>query len=446
VTRRVRQDLSALLGSIGRPAVSTCVSWGSAALAYPLSRKGGYAGGVGAAIICSLSVFFLAYLLGSGTLAFVVDAKRSCLPGSQRLARRADLLASILLLPALVLAVAALAGNPAWPAWATPVLVLGTALSGVLASRRPLFALGLFLLVVLTACWSASGQGDHGRGKEWLFALVAAALVLIPAAVTLLAAVDWRGVIRRTPPPSLASHSPWWASTRPHSRERQPAARIVRTCLGGMFVRLSWQLIIGGLLLALFMAAATGSPSLGASSRLWLVSILGLAAAGVVATAFLTQLSRLPREQIAELALMPGLGSPATQRRALYRAVLTPPLLWLGVVLLFGSADLLLEGESLSSVGMLAVCLIVLWLTYAIYALQKLASLPRKRGSFISDLMLLYLVVYASGNYYWVYTTHPQFDHWLWFWITPVLLSIGIAGAIGFTVRRLAAAPHPFLS
>ena len=135
--RGIRQNLSALFGSTGRPGISTFVSWSCAALAYPLATRGGYAGAVGAALVFSLSVLFLAYVLGSGTLAFAADAKRSCLPGSQRLARRANLLASVLLLPALVLTVAALAGNPVWPAWVPTVLVLAIAFAGILAARRP---------------------------------------------------------------------------------------------------------------------------------------------------------------------------------------------------------------------------------------------------------------------------------------------------------------------
>lgn len=461
--RRVRQDLSALFGSTGRPAFSTFVFWGCAALAYPLAARGGYAGSVGAAIVFSLSVFFLAYVLGSGALAFVVDAKRSYLPGSQRLAGRANLLASVLLLPAFVLTVAALAGNPVWPAWVPPVLALAIALAGVLAPRRPISAVGLFLLVVLTACWAASGRLDHERGKGWPLTLLAPALVLLPAAVTLLAAVKWRRVIRwGSRPPSLAEririiciridqrgalkHAPWMAASRHGFGERQPPAQIVRTCLGGMFVQRSRQLVIGAVLLVLFIVTAIGLPWLSASGWRWAVTILALAAGGLVSSGFLAELSNLTRGQRAELALMPGLGAPAAQRRALCRVVLTPPLLWLGVVLLFGSADLLLKGVPLSNVGMLAVCLLILWLSYAMLALQRLATLPPRRQSFISEFMLLCLVLYASGTYYWVQAAQPQFRSWFWFWIIPVLWSIAIAGAVGFAVRRLATAPHPFLS
>jgi hypothetical protein len=443
VIRALRQDFAGLFGSTGRPGISTLVSWGCAVLAYPLATKGGYAGAVGAAIVFSLSVLFLAYLLGSGALAFVVDAKRSCLPGSQRLARRANLLASALLLPVLALIVAALAGNPVWPAWLPPVLVLATALAGAMASRRPILAMGLFLLVVLTAWWAASGRGAHERGNEWVF--LAAATVLLAGTVPLLAAVKWRRVIG-VDQRGVLKRALWRASRRNGAWEHQPAVQIVRTCVGGIYVRLSRQLVIGAVLLALFIGAAIGLPWLGASGGRWAVTTLAVAAGGLVLSGFLTQLPNLTRGQIAELALMPGLGAPAAQRRALCGAVLTPPLLWLGLVLAFGSADLLLEREPLSSVGMLAVCLFVLWLTYAVFALQKLAALPAKRQSFISEFLLLYLVVYASGTYYWMYAAHPQLRLWFWFWITPVLWSIAIASAIGFSVRRLATAPHPFLS
>jgi hypothetical protein len=91
--------------------------------------------------------------------------------------------------------------------------------------------------------------------------------------------------------------------------------------------------------------------------------------------------------------------------------------------------------------------LVILWLTYTVIAVQKLATLPPKRQSFISEFLLLYFGVYASGTYYWAYAAHPQFrPPWLWFWIIPVLLTVGIASAIGFSARRIATAPHPFLS
>jgi hypothetical protein len=463
--RRLGQDLSALVGSIGRPVISTLVSWGCIALAYPLARKGGYAGAVAAALVLSLSVFFLAYVLGSGALAFGVDAKRVCLPGSRRLARRADLLASVLLLPALVLSVAALAGNPVWPVWVAPVLVLAIALAGVLAPRRPASAVALFLLVVLAARWAMSGWGDHGGGKEWHFALLATALVLVTAALPLSVAVDWHRVTRRgsrpqnleersrtscirIEQPEPPRHAPQMGASRHGAWERQPSVQIVRNCLGGMFVQFSRQLIIVITFVALFIMAAVLLPWLGASGLRWVFDALVLTAAGLVSAGFLTQISNLTRAQLAELALLPGLGAPAAQRRALCRAVLAAPLLWVGGILLLGSAGLLLEGEPLANLGLLAACLLILWLSYATYALQKLVTLPPKPQSFLAEFMLLWIGVYAAGVYYGVYTTHPQIvlGFRFWFWIAPVLFCVGIAGAIGFSVRRLATAPHPFLS
>jgi hypothetical protein len=461
--RRVRQDLSALFGSIGRPGISTFVSWGCAVLAARLARTAGYAGAVAAALVFSLSVLFLACMLGSGALAFVVDAKRSCLPGARRLARRANLLASVLLLPALVLSVEALAGNPVWPAWVATVLMLAIALAGALAPRRPASAVGLILLVVLAACWAASAPGDHERGKEWLFALLAAALVLLPAAVMLSVAVEWRRVIRRgsrsrslaerlrtvcirIDQPGALRYAPTMATSRHGSWESQPPVRIVRTCLGDMFAHLSRRLIIGAMLLALFIVAAVGLPWLGASGLRWVIGALALTAAGLVSAGFLTQLSKLTREQLAELALMPGLGAPAAQRRALCSAVISAPLLWLGIVLLFGSAGLLFKGEPLSSVGMLALGIFIIWLAYAMFALQKLATFPPRRQSFIAEFMLLYIWIYAFYPVYAAHSLTTIFHLFWWAWIIPVLLGVGIAGAISIFVSRLAAAPHPFLS
>jgi hypothetical protein len=446
---RVRQDFAALFGSIGRPGISTLVYWCWAALAYPLATKGGYAGAVGAAIVLSLSVFFFAYVLRSAVLAFLVDAKRSCLPGCRQIARRANLFASVLLLPGLLLAVAELAASPVWAAWVAAALMLAIAMAGMLAPRRTATAVGLILVVLLTAYWTASGRGDHQSGKEWLFALLAAAVVLLTAAIPLLAAVNWYRVLGRDSRPQGSAAgleaTPRMVSSRHASGERQVCARVFQTCLGGMFERRSQQLAVGGALLALFVAAAVGLPWLGPSGGRWVVTILVLAAAGV-STAFLTQLSRLTRAQLAELALIPGLGAAAAQRRGLCRAVLTPPLRWLGTILLLGSADLLLNREPISQIGMLATSLCFMWLMYTVFALQKLTTLPAKRQSFISEFMLLYIVVYSVGTYSWAFAAHPQLRLWFWFWITPVLAGIGIASAIGFSLRRLAQAPHPFLA
>jgi hypothetical protein len=461
--RRARQDLSALVGSIGRPVFTTFASWGCAALAYPLATRGGYAGAVAAAFVFSLSVFFLACVLGSGTLAFVVDAKCSCLPGSRRLARRANLLTSVLLLPALVLSVAALAGNPVWPAWVPPLLVLAIALAGALAPRRPASAAGFLLLVVLAAYGMASGRGNHERGMEWYSALLAAALVLLPAALVLAAAVKWSRVIglgsrprslaerlrtirSRIEGPGALSQASRMTSSRHGCWDRQPPAQIVRTCLGGMFVQLSRQLIIGAMLLALCIGTAIGLPWLGVNGWRWVIGALVLAAAGLISAGFLWQISKLTRDQLAELGLMPGLGASAAQRRALCSAVLSAPLPWLGILFPLGSAGLLFKGEPLSNVGMLALCIFVIWLAYAILALQMLTSFPSRPQSFISQFMLLYICVYAMYPVYAAHTFTRIFHLFWWAWIIPVLLGVGIAGAIGISLRRLATAPHPFLS
>jgi hypothetical protein len=445
--QRVREDLSAVFGSMGRPVISTFVCWACAALAYPLA-KGGYAGTVAAAIVLSGSVLLLAYLLGSAVLAFVTDAKRSCLPGAKRLARHASLLTAALLLPGFALAVAALAGNPIWPAWVPALLLLAIALVGVLAQRRPASALGLLGLIVLAACWAAHGGSEREQGKEWYFALLGAAIVLAFAAVPLLAAVTWRRLSARSSSPQRGAlkQAAGRVSRRLGAAERPSPVRIVRTCLGGTFARVTWQWIGGAVLLAFLIVAAIGLPQLGANGWLWVVSALALVAAGWVSAGFLAQISRLTREQIAELALMPGLGAPAAQRRALCHAVVSAPLRWLGLVLLLGSVGLLVGGQPISSVGVLAICMLVMWLTYIVLALQKLAALPPRRQSFISEFMLLYVVVYGFYPAYAVRAFGEIFHRYRWAWAIAALLAIGITGAIAMSLRRLATAPHPFLS
>ena len=392
---RLRQDLSVFFGSMGRPAVAILAAYACAALAYrayPLAAEDGHAGAaIGALLIC-LPVFFLTYWLGAGTLGFSLDAKRSCLPGARPLRRQAKLLASVLLLPALVLSAAALCASPQRRDWGPTVLALAVSPAlGLLAlSRRRRFA---------------------RRGSR---------------------------------PPLLI---PWQAASRYSSPGRRLPVEIIRTCLGGMFTELSTrQALIGAALLALFVVAAVGLPWLGAKGARWALIPLALVAAGLVSSGFLVQISKLTRAQWAELALLPGLGAGAVQYRALCRAVLLPPLPWLGVVLLLGCAGILFTGEPLSNAAVLAICMVIIWLSYAIFALQKLATFPPKRQSLISEFLLLYIGVYAV---YPIYTAHAlmRLIHLFW-WasIIPVLLSVGIASAIGLSVRHLAMAPHPFIT
>ncbi len=446
--RRVWQDLSAVFGSLGHPVISVLVYWGCAGLAYPIATEGGYGGAVGAAFVFCLSVLFLAYWLGAGALAFAADSRRSCLPGSQRLARRANFLASALLLPALALPAAALAQSPVWRAWVPSLLVLGVALAGVLAPLLPVAAVGLLLLIVLTAYSAASGHADRARGMELLFGLLSAALALAAVA-------KWRRVLRqgatrpslaprlraiwiRLAPPGSVTREPYPAVGPHGSSDRQSPAQIIRTCLGGPFAQLRVrQLMLGAVLLVLLIVAAIGLPVLGAKESRWAIITLGLAAAWLVASAFLTQISKLTREQLAELALMPGLGTPRAQRRAFHRAVLVPPLLWFGVVLLLGSAGLFLTEDPLWSIGVLAACLLNLWLTYTAYALQQLVTIRRIYLSFTSQFMLLYFGIYIPLSVI-------QIHHW-WIWFAPALFIGGIVIAIVYSTRRLLTAPHPFL-
>lgn len=71
---------------------------------------------------------------------------------------------------------------------------------------------------------------------------------------------------------------------------------------------------------------------------------------------------------------------------------------------------------------------------------------PPKPPSFVSEFLLLYIGLYAI---YPLYAAHSlmQLIHLFW-WasLIPVLLGVGIASAIGFSIYQLAKAPHPFLT
>ena len=399
-------------------------------------------------------MLLLAYWLGEGALAFIVDAKRSYLPGAQRLVRRASLPALALLLPTLVLPLVALAGSPASWTWAPTVLVLAIAIAGVLAPRIPVSAVALLLLAMLAAYWMASVRTDHGRDTELFFLLLIATLALPVVA-------KWHRAIRQgsRPPPRAQRLRAvciriglrrWLQHERaPSSRgslSRQPATQIVRICLGGVFVRLpTRQLIVGSAFLALLVLANIGLPWLGARGWDWIISALTLAAAGLVSAEFLFQISEMTREQLAELALIPGLGTPTAQRRALFSAVLLQPLLWPGIVFLLGLASLLFKGAPLSMIEVLAECSFIIWLTYLVFALEKLLVLPSRVHNFFAELMKVYLYVffvYPSWNSHsFVRLFHM---HW-WLWSVPILLAGAIASVIGLFIRQLTSAPHPFL-
>lgn len=464
--RRAWQDLSALFGSAGpagRPDIPVLVSVFCAALAYPLATEAGYAGAVGGAFFFCVATLFLAYSLGAGALAFTVEAKGSCLPGSQRLKRAASVIALLSLLALAVIPAAALAANPMWEAWVPTALVLGSVLASVLIPPLPIGVVGLLLLFVLTGYWAARGQGDHDRDMQFLIALFSAAL-------SLPAVAKWRRVTRQdSRPPSRAGPllRPLWvmlvrllvatcesgdSAAMGGFRGRSSPVMVIRTCLGGYFAPVPVRTLILAILVTLGVAAMVGLPWRGAPTWLWTTMLVACLAAALIRAAFLERISKLTRAGMAELALLPGLGDGAMQRRALCRAVLAPPLLWLAGILLWGSAGLLFKGEPLSSVGALATYVLIIWLTYTLLALGRLPTFPPRPGNRISGistfLQLLFGIYFCTG-YYYVYTlysfTHVGYLAWV-LWVMPVLAGLWFAGAIGYAVRRLAMAPHPFLS
>jgi hypothetical protein len=459
------QEFSALFGSAGpegHPAFPVLLFGLCAGLAYPLATEAGYGGAILGAFIFCIATLFLAYSLGAGALAFRVEAERWRLPGSRRLERRAGFIALLLLLVLLAIPAAALLGSPTWEAWVPTALVLGIALAGVSIPLLSVTAVGLLLLVALLVYWAARGPADHQRDMELFFALLSAALALAPVS-------KWRRVIQQgSRSPGLAGpllRRAWLpfgsrritigeisnAEAQRGFRDRASPVTIIRTCLGGCFARqpMGRTTILVSVIVIACVAVVVSLPLWGGT---WhsTVAFLAFLAATLLSSGFLRPLSKLTRGSIAELALLPGLGDGAVQRRGLCWAVLAPPLSWLAGILAWSSACLLLKGEPLSSVAVFAVYILIVWLTYGALALLKLVTFPASRRiPGLVELWLLYLGVYLCAVYSDIYTLHP-FTHvggWLWwFWVTPILLGIGFVSAIGYAVRRLATAPHPFLA
>jgi hypothetical protein len=447
--RRLRQDIQAAFGAMGHPVFTAVVYWSCAALAWPIATEGGYGGAVGGALVFCLAILFLAYFLGVGAVRFAADARRSCLPGSRRLARRVSLLAFAILLPAIAIPGAALASSPVWRAWVPTVLVLGVALAGVMIPLVPIAAVALLLLIVLAADWAASRHLGHEQGIEIV-------LSLIPAALAFAAIAKWRQVVPRDSRRSVPSGMASWlrsglgrplfkqrssaVSATPHGlRGPQSPVVVVRTCFRESFgpIEARNAVIVAGLLLIL-IGTAVALPWLGGSGWRWGVGNVVIIGGSLVASEFVRRITKITRDEIAELALIPGLGDGAAQRRALYRAVLVPPLYWLGGTLMVGSTALLLKGAPLSSAGVLAVSLLAIWLTYAWIVLRKLSAPQSFRGRFMREFLILYIGVYAPL---------ASLGHWFrWLWLVPAFYGVVLSIAIYLPARRLAIAPHPFLA
>ncbi|MGB6452149.1 MAG: hypothetical protein WBE92_15465 [Steroidobacteraceae bacterium] len=452
--RRLWQDIQAAFGAMGHPVFTAVVYWSCAALAWPVATEGGYDGAVGGAFVFCLAILFLAYFLGVGAMRFAVDARRSCLPRSQRLARRVNLLAFVILLPAIAIPGAALASSPVWRAWVPTVLVLGIALAGVMVPLVPIAVVAVLFLAVLAVYWAASGHLGHEQGIE-------IALSLIPAALAIAAIAKWRQVYPRGSRRSVRSEMASWlpsglgrlffekqssaVSATPHGlRGPRSPVGVIRTCFGGSFRPIATRsaVLVAGLLLML-IGAAVDLPWLGGSGWRWGVGTVVIIGAGLVSSGFVRRITNITRDEIAELALIPGLGDGAAQRRALYRAVLVPPLYWLGGTLMAGSTALLLKGAPLSSAGILAVSLLAIWLTYTGIGLRRLSA-PRSFRSFRGNFILEFLVL---NLYIGIYAPLTSLSHWLWWvWFVPVFFAVAISITIYFPARRLAMAPHPFLA
>jgi hypothetical protein len=145
----------------------------------------------------------------------------------------------------------------------------------------------------------------------------------------------------------------------------------------------------------------------------------------------------------AELALLPGLGHPGSQRWALYRATLVPPLFTCSFI---AAISLLVSWKSDATDQLLryGLILLVVLLTNASIIIAQLFKKGPTRLTRFGLLMQLSMPIYIGPSLLRLSPHSPG-------WLTYALLATVSAGAATLLIltwihtRKLARLPHPFL-
>jgi len=165
---------------------------------------------------------------------------------------------------------------------------------------------------------------------------------------------------------------------------------------------------------------------------------------------FMTGLARFARNRLgsfAELALLPGLGDSANQRRALYRAALTRPLVMVACGLVVG---ILTVGSAWHSPVQLARFSLggAILLTFCVSAVFQLLNLKSavtiRTAVFMQSIVPLILaptLLQFLPAQAWL--SHPGAQRW--FFITAFIMIAVPICTIWIYARGLARQPHPFL-
>jgi hypothetical protein len=419
-----------------------------------------------AELLLSITVFFVFYSAGVAAPVLLSDIRRLRLPGRWPLLAYAGRLLLVLVIVT-VLVPGALLGVIRGSL--SPLFVLGSgALTGLLIQRMPMPVVAVIFVVVLLRNLIPGVVHHHLSALLTPFPWLAHPWVQLQAAfdtLAVLAAWRWWRILcgdgqaleaaartariisgRYTQPDSHVAQAPWWSSVRLDTAHRGEPARVIRTCLGPLHAPTYG--VGRALRLAAEVGVATGVFLLWGAWRLgwhwgWRVAVfLGVfyswAAFGQRIIGVLLRVNG----ELAELALLPGLGDRRAQLRALYRACLVPPLLVGGIIAVAGIVAALIENVSLEADGRVLLWMLSTMLLGVTATVTALVGQRRIWPSWIAILCLFVALIawmlIASG-------THTVSD----LPARPLARWLAVPGAccviLIISARRLNRLPHPFV-
>jgi hypothetical protein len=430
--------------------------------------SGGPPVAIGAAVMFAVDAFILAFALTAGALAFVLDARRLCLPAASEITQRTKVrlilaVGATVLLPGVLLTVTLGAR-----AWVPTVAILASALAGVLLPLVPTATILTLTATPLLAFWWTSAASPLasavGRG----------ALAVAAAVLTLLVIVRWRQVMQgdririgshwvlRWLPLSLSDEGLAYRrdsafAVLPHHSEPDAPEAVIRIYLGPPFAFSSLRRRIVEAVIALLALCvqvgvlewvyAGGSWHWRSNWEVtwpWLIAL----AWTVVTLPYLSRLQRLKgrgTSDLSELALTPGLGNARAQRGSLYRAVCAAPVARLMVVCTLAAFALLLGRSPAFGYVQVALWLIAVLVSYVIQIQATFGAANRDvpRGTRIVGGFLMMFELNYLGALFIVSLRHAPQVLILALWLVVIAVLLVVSAYLG---RRLANRPHPFLA
>jgi hypothetical protein len=462
----LRAQVNALLGVLVRPAFTLIPALLLITAALLVLCTGDANTPRDAELLLSISVFFVFYSAGVAAPVLLSDIRLLRLPGRWPLIAYAGRLLLVLLLvtllvPGVLLAV--MRGS------LSPLLVLASsALSGLLIQRMPMPAVAAIFVVVMLRNLIPGVVHHHLAALLTPFPWLAhpgVQLQLACGTLAVVAAWRWWRILRGdaqaleaaartvrslsgryTQPDSHVAQAPWWSSVRLNTAHHGEPARVIRTCLGPLYAPTYG--VGRALRLVAEVGLASGVFLVWGAWRLgwhwgWRVAVFLCVFYSWVAFGqrLIGVLLRVNGE-LAELALLPGLGDRRAQLRALYRACLVAPLLVGGIVVVAGTVAALIENASLEADGR-----VLLWMlsTMLLGVTATVTALVGQRRIWLSWIAILCLFVALVAWMLIASGTHTVSD----LPARPLARWLAVPGAccviLIISARRLNRLPHPFV-